>query len=148
MIGAAYAAAVPAKQREIAEILANHKLALATAPSTRFILYWETDANDVDLHIQDTRGGHAYYQQPRLTSGGKLYADVTTGYGPECFAIPGKPQAGPYRLSLEYFSQGPMGYGMGVLEIQTFDPARGFEFEHRPYVIMNNHAKVDLGTYR
>lgn len=41
-----------------------------------------------------------------------------------------------------------MGYGMGLLEIQTFDPAHGFGFEHRPYVIMTNHAKVDLGSYR
>jgi outer membrane protein OmpA-like peptidoglycan-associated protein len=148
MIGAAYAAAVPAKRREIIDVLARHKLALATRPSTRFLLYWETDANDVDLHIRDSRGGHAYYQEPRLASGGELYADVTTGYGPECFAIPGSPQAGPYQLSLEYFSQGPMGYGMGVLDIQTFDPTRGITLEHRPYVIMTNHAKLDLGTYR
>jgi outer membrane protein OmpA-like peptidoglycan-associated protein len=147
MIGAAYAAAVPAKQREIVEILARHKLVPATQPSTRFILYWETDANDVDFHIHDARGGHAFFGQRKLGSGGELYADVTTGYGPECFAIPGKPQAGPYQLTIEYFSQGPMGYGMGLLEIQTFDPVRGFGFEPRPYVIMNDRAKVDLGSY-
>jgi len=41
-----------------------------------------------------------------------------------------------------------MGYGMGLLEIQTFDPKRGLAFEDRPYVIMNNRANVDLGTYR
>jgi outer membrane protein OmpA-like peptidoglycan-associated protein len=148
MIGAAYAAQVPAKRGEITTLLAAHKLALATRPSTRFLLYWETDANDVDFHIVDARGGHAFYGQPKLASGGELYADITTGYGPECFAIPGKPQAGPYQLSLDYFSQGPMGYGMGLLEIETFDPGRGFGFEDRPYVIMNNHAKVDLGAYR
>ncbi len=148
MIGAAYAAAVPAKRGEIVEQLARRKLALATQPSTRFVLYWETDANDVDFHIHDARGGHAFFSQPKLASGGELYADVTTGYGPECFAIPGTPQAGPYRISLEYYSQGPMGYGMGLLQIQTFDPKRGLAFEDRPYVIMNNRAQVDLGTYR
>ena len=63
-------------------------------------------------------------------------------------AIPGKPQAGPYQSSLDCDSQGPMGYGMGPLEIQTFDPARGFGFDLRPYVIMNDHAKVDLGSDR
>jgi outer membrane protein OmpA-like peptidoglycan-associated protein len=147
MIGAAYAAAVPAKQSQIVNVLARHRLAVATQPSTRFILYWETDANDVDFHIKDARGGHAFYSQPKLTSGGELYADVTTGYGPECFAIAGAPAAGPYQLSLEYYSQGPMGYGMGLLEIQTFDPKRGFRFEDRPYVIMTNRAKLELGTY-
>jgi hypothetical protein len=42
------------------------------------------------------------------------------------------PRAGPYQFSLDYDSQGPMGYGMGLLEIQTFDPARGFGFDLRP----------------
>ena len=148
LIGAAYAAAVPGKRAEIASALGKHQLAIAGAPSTRFVLYWETDANDVDFHIQDARGGHAFFSQPKLASGGELYADVTTGYGPECFAIPGTPWAGPYRLSLEYYAQGPMGYGMGLLQIQRFDPKRGLSFEDRPYVIMTNHAKVDLGSYR
>jgi tetratricopeptide (TPR) repeat protein len=147
MIGAAYAASAPAKRGEIAAALARHKLAPATERSTRFVLYWETDANDVDFHIHDARGGHAFYSRKQLPSGGELYADVTTGYGPECFTIPGTPKAGPYRLSLEYYAQGPMGYGMGLLEIQTFDPRRGFAFEARPFVIMNDRAKVDLGTY-
>ena len=146
MIGAAYAAhGGPAA--EIAAELARRSLALATEPSTRFIMYWETDANDVDFHIRDARGGHAWYSSPKLPSGGELYADVTTGYGPECFAIRGTPAAGPYKLSIKYFSQGPMGYGMGLLQIQRFD-GKGFTFDDRPYVIMTNQAFVDLGTFR
>jgi hypothetical protein len=147
MLGAAYAAAEPAKRGEIERELAKRNLALATTASTRFILYWETDGNDVDFHIQDARGGHAWYSHMQLESGGELYADVTTGYGPECFAIPGTPKAGPYRISINYYSQGPMGYGMGLLEIQRFDGGK-LTFEDRPYVIMNDHAYVDLGTYR
>ncbi|NVB83004.1 MAG: hypothetical protein HOV81_31790 [Kofleriaceae bacterium] len=148
MIGAAYAAAEPGKKAEIVKELGTRGLSIATKPSTRFILYWETDANDVDFHIQDARGGHAFYSNMHLPSGGDLYADITTGYGPECFAIPGTPNAGPYRLSINYYSQGPMGYGMGLLEIQRFDGKGGLQFEDRPYVIMNDHAYVDLGTTR
>jgi len=111
------------------------------------LLYWETDGNDVDFHIEDARGGHAYYSKPKLASGGELYADITTGYGPECFAIPGTPSAGPYKLAIDYYSQGPMGYGMGLVEIQTFDPKRGLTFDDRPYVVMTNHAKLALGTF-
>ncbi len=148
MIGAVYARAVPAQRSAIAKQLAQRKLTIATAPSTRFVLYWETDNNDVDLHITDAAGAHAFYSAPKLASGGELYADVTAGYGPECFAIAGTPTGGPYRLALDYYAQGPMGYGMGLLEIQRFDPDRGLVFEDRPYVIMNDHAKVDLGTYR
>jgi len=148
MIGAAYIAHVAGKRDGVLAELAKRSIALPTTPSTRFIMYWETDANDVDFHIRDARGGHAWYSSKRLPSGGELYADITTGYGPECFAIPGTPKAGPYQLSINYYSQGPMGYGMGLLQIQKFDGQGNLSFEDRPYVIMTNQAFVDLGTYR
>ena len=148
MIGAAYAAHVPGKRDEVMAQLARRRIALPTRPSTRFIMYWETDGNDVDFHIRDAHGGHAWYSNRRLASGGELYADITTGYGPECFAIPGTPKAGPYRLSINYYSQGPMGYGMGLLQVQTYDGQGNLGFEDRPYVIMTDQAFVDLGTYR
>ena len=147
MIGASWIASDPTKRKEVEAALAKRDLKLPTSASTRFILYWETDANDVDFHIQDARGGHAFYGAKTLRSGGELYADITTGYGPECFAIQGTPKAGPYRLSINYYSQGPMGYGMGLLEIQKFDGKGGLAFEDRPYVIMNDQAYVDLGTF-
>jgi hypothetical protein len=118
---------------------------VANQPSTRFILYWETDANDVDFHIQDRHGGHAFYSQRQLRSGGELYADITTGYGPECFAIDGRPKAGPYRLSIHYYSKGPMGYGMGSVEILRHDGKGHLSFETRPYTVMVDQAFVDLG---
>jgi len=116
-----------------------------TTPSLRFVLNWETDANDVDFHIHDGRGGHAYYSSKLLPSGGELYADVTTGYGPECFTIPGTPDAYPYRLQAHYYSRGPMGYGMGKLEIIQHDGKGELRFEQRPFVIMQDRAFIDLG---
>ena len=150
MIGAAYLAHVKdkAKADDITKELAKREATIATQPSTRFIMYWETDANDVDFHIRDARGGHAWYSSMHLPSGGDLYADITTGYGPECFTIPGTPKAGPYQLSINYYSQGPMGYGMGLLQIQKYDGKGGLTFEDRPYMIMVDHAFVDLGTYK
>jgi hypothetical protein len=147
LIGAAWIAAEPAQRMAVAGALAKRHLALPAGPSTRFVLYWETDANDVDFHIQDARGGHAWYGDMHLPSGGDLYADITTGYGPECFTIPGVPAAGPYRISINYYSQGPMGYGMGVLQIVQHDGKGHLVFEDRPYVIMTDHAYVDLGTF-
>ena len=147
MIGAAYAAAVPAQRPAIERALAKHKLAIASTPSTRVILYWETDANDVDLHIRDARGNHAFYEHKQLASGGELYADVTTGFGPECFAIVGHPAAGPYRIGVHYYSRGAMGYGMGMVEIQRFDGKGQLSFEHRPYVVVDDDAHVALGTF-
>jgi uncharacterized protein YfaP (DUF2135 family) len=110
------------------------------------VLTWETDANDVDFHIRDAKKGHAFYSQKELRSGGELYEDVTTGYGPECFTIRGAPKAAPYELSIHYYSRGPMGYGMGKLEIVRHDGRGNLAFEERPFVVMNDQAFVELGT--
>ncbi len=144
MIGAAWIARQPKEAGAIKARLQKFELAPAGKPSLRFIMTWETDANDVDFHIHDSKGGHAYYSSPELKSGGRLYADVTTGYGPECFAIEGTPQAFPYQLKAHYFSRGPMGYGMGQLEILQHDGKGGLLFEERPYIVMDDQAYVDL----
>jgi hypothetical protein len=147
LIAAAWIKAEPARKGEILEQLKKIGGAPETAPSIRFVLNWETDANDVDFHISDGKGGHAFYSAPHLPSGGDLYADVTTGYGPECFTIrlpPGQ-RAYPYRLQAHYYSIGPMGAGMGKLEIVEHDGQGGLTFEERPYVVMVNQAYVDLG---
>lgn len=146
LIAAAWLAKDGKRKDELTRRLAALGAKLETSPSTRFVLYWETDANDVDFHIRDARGGHAFYQSMELPSGGRLYRDVTTGYGPECFTIQGTPQAGPYRLSINYYSQGPMGYGMGLLEVLRHDGKGGLTFDERPYVVMQPGAFVELGT--
>jgi len=148
LIGAAYLAVAPDHKQEILDTLRKAGASLSRSSSTRFIMYWETDANDVDFHIQDARGGHALFSAPSLPSGGELYADITTGYGPECFTIPGRPSAGPYKISINYYSQGPMGYGMGLLQIIKHDGKGKLEFQDRPYVIMNDEAYVNLGSFR
>ena len=128
----------------VAKALAKRELVAVTERSLRFILYWETDANDVDFHIQDARGGHAFFGAKKLASGGELYADITTGYGPECFEVTGAANAGPYQIGVHYYRQGPMGYGMGLVEIVRFD-GKDFTFDDRPYMIMQDEAYVSLG---
>lgn len=73
---------------------------------------------------------------------------MTTGYGPECFTIRGSPLAYPYRLQAQYYSRGPMGYGMGKLEIVEHDGRGGLSFTERPFVVMVDHAFVDLGLVK
>jgi hypothetical protein len=150
LIAAAWMKAEPARAADIKAKLKAVGGTPEVQPSLRFVLNWETDANDVDFHIVDSKGGHAFYSQRTLASGGELYADVTTGYGPECFTIrlpPGK-RAGPYKLLAHYYSIGPMGAGMGKLEIIEHDGQGGLRFEERPYVVMVNQAFVDLGVVK
>jgi hypothetical protein len=146
LVAAAWIRAQPRRRDEILARLQKAGGALEHEPSLRFVLNWETDANDVDFHIFDARGDHAYYGSKTLDSGGELYADVTTGYGPECFTIRGIPRARPYRLQAHYYSRGPMGYGMGKLEIIEHDGRGGLRFVERPFVVMKDRAFVDLGT--
>jgi Vault protein inter-alpha-trypsin domain len=145
---AAWIKAEPARRAEILAKARKAGGAVEDAPSLRFVLNWETDANDVDFHIRDDRGNHAYYSTPSLPGGGELYADVTTGYGPECFTVraPRDQRAARYTLQAHYYARGPMGYGMGKLEVIEHDGQGGLTFEERPFVVMNDQAFVDLGA--
>jgi tetratricopeptide (TPR) repeat protein len=144
LLAAAWLKAEPARRDEVQERLDAQDAEIANKPSLRFVLSWETDANDVDLHVWDRRGAHASYNQKSLPSGGELYADVTTGYGPECFAIR-KPDAAPYRLGVHYYRRGPMGYGMGTVQVIEHDGEGGISVEPRPFVVMADDAMVDVG---
>jgi len=148
LVAAAWMKAEPKRSDEIRARLQSAGGSVEDRPSIRFVLNWETDANDVDFHIRDARGGHAFFSSPHLASGGDLYADVTTGYGPECFVIrlPRAERAGPYALAAHYYSRGPMGYGMGKVEVIDHDGRGGLKFDERPFVVMADHAFVDLGT--
>ncbi len=125
--------------------LAPTGAAVEHEPSLRFVLTWETGANDVDLHVRDALGSHAYYANRALRSGGVLYYDVTEGWGPEVFTILGQPTGYPYNLQVHYYARGPNGYGMGKLQIVEHDGTGRLEFDERPFVVMTDRAYVDLG---
>ncbi len=148
LLASAWLFAEPARRQEVLDRLQAQGAQLAGEPSLRFVLSWETDANDVDLHVYDRRGNHAYYGAKALSSGGELYADVTTGYGPECFAVKEPPDRGaaPYKLAVHYYRRGPMGYGMGIIHVVGHDGKGGLSVEPRPFVVMADNAMVDVGS--
>lgn len=145
IIGQALSRADRSQAQRVAAALQQRGISPVSTQGTRMLLHWETDANDVDLHVFDGDNNHAWYQSKEMPSGGQLHADVTTGFGPECFAV-SDPDAFPYRIQAHYYSRGPMGYGMGSLQIITHDGRGGLTFDDRPFVIMKDQATVDLGT--
>ncbi|MBL9105818.1 MAG: AgmX/PglI C-terminal domain-containing protein [Myxococcales bacterium] len=145
ILAAAWLAAEPHNEAAIRKQTADRGISIANQPSLRFVINWETDANDVDFHIMDSNKDRAWYGHKLLQSGGELFADVTTGYGPECFAIPGKAAAFPYTFKAHYFSRGPMGYGMGKLQIVQHDGRGGLKYDDRPFIIMKDGADATLG---
>jgi len=80
----------------------------------RVTMCWETDANDVDLHVVDPSGEECWYSHKQNNSGLELYSDQTQGLGPEVIRT-SKAQDGTYSVAVNYFSAGPMGVSRGVV---------------------------------
>ena len=135
IIGAHIIAKQPARRYDIEPRL---PLGFATKPTMRAVLMWETDANDVDLHVRDARGMHAEAKRG-------YFADQADGWGPEMYVVE-KPSAFPYKLSAHYVRKGAMGLGLGTVQVIHHDGAGGVVIEDRPFVIQNDDALVDLGT--
>ena len=136
----------PSRAAEMNRRLARLHAPLEAEASLRFVLTWESDANDVDFHVRDGLGYHAFYARRTLPTGGELYADVRDGYGPECFTVrePAATRAYPYRLAVRYARRGPMGYGMGAIQVIEHDGHGRLWFDHRPFVIMNDGGYLEL----
>ncbi len=110
---------------------------------TRLLLTWENDANDVDLHVFDGRDDHAFYRRKRA-AGGEIFADVTTGWGPECFST--RDPRAKLRVFVHSYRQGPMGFGMGRVLVLHSDGKGHVRFGDKPFVVMDDRAYVDLGV--
>jgi uncharacterized protein YfaP (DUF2135 family) len=76
-----------------------------TKPKIRVVLSWDTDGTDLDLHMVTPDGEHGFYGNRVLKNGGALDVDVTTGYGPEIFALPGGAK-GTYLVYVNYYGSG------------------------------------------
>ena len=130
------------EDRQLIEAAMNPK-AHPTKPSLRMILSWETDANDVDLHVYDNDGHHAWFSDRELKSGGSLRDDITTGFGPEMFEVD-QPTAFPYRIGVNYYTRGPMGVGIGTVQVIRFDGTT-LSVDDRPFILQADNVTVDLG---
>jgi tetratricopeptide (TPR) repeat protein len=143
VIAAHLAARSPARRDELRKRAGE----LPAKPSLQIVLSWETDANDVDLHVWDRRNRHASFREPELKSGGVLLHDLTDGFGPEMFVVE-NPAAFPYTIAAHYYSRGPMGLGLGTVQVIHHDGNGNIKIDDRPFVIQKDGATVELGTIR
>ncbi len=89
---------------------------LLRSDALRVTMCWETDANDVDLHVVDPNGEECFYNHKQNVSGLELYSDQTQGLGPEVIRTD-KALTGTYQVGVNYFSAGPMGVSRGVVVV-------------------------------
>ena len=106
----------PSRSAEIAERAREYNVSLERRDAIRASIAWETDANDVDLHVVDPRGEECYYAHTKTAAGLELYQDITQGLGPEVIraksVIPGT-----YHVGVKYFAAGPIGVSRGIVVI-------------------------------
>jgi len=116
----AWAKKDPSRKDEIADRAREYSVALERRDALRVTLAWETDANDVDLHVVDPSGEECYYAHDTTRSGLRLYGDITQGLGPEVIRT-GAMKSGTYHIGVRYFAAGPMGISRGVVVVVRGD---------------------------
>lgn len=114
----------------------------------RIALSWDSDAIDVDLHVVEPTGQEADYQQKRTLSGGLLSDDITTGYGPEVYAVRAT-MPGSYRIFARYFGsrqqtrRSPVTFSVSIFT----DFGRDYEKkEVRTFRIDAPSGNLEIGT--
>jgi len=132
----AWQAKEPARRDEIAGRAREHDVDLSRTDALRITLAWETDANDVDLHVVDPSGHECSYQNRMTRSGLTLYEDITQGLGPEVIRT-GEIDPGTYHVGVRYFSAGPMGVSRGVVVIM-----RNGQVEIHPFRLVQGGSDI------
>ncbi|HEY3321656.1 MAG TPA: VIT domain-containing protein [Planctomycetota bacterium] len=89
-----------AGKTDAAEKLAQ-KQALLNATDVVIVMSWDTDKTDIDLHVDEPHH-HISYQNMRSFQGGVLDRDVTTGFGPETYALR-RAAPGEYVVKARYY---------------------------------------------
>jgi tetratricopeptide (TPR) repeat protein len=137
----AWMRAGPARAAEIRRRARRHDVDLARTDRLRITMTWDTDGNDVDLHVADPRGGHVFYGQPRAESGLQLLEDITEGFGPEVVRTD-RVLPGDYHVGVKYFNAGPMGVSRGVLVVM--EPSTGGDVRVRiePFRLLPDRGDV------
>ena len=145
IVAAAWIRRWPDQTDYVREALRVHEVPLADQPSLRFVLSWDSELADLDLHVRDGLGWHAFYRHKALDSGGTLSDDMDAGYGLEAFILDGTAVAFPYRIEVGYYARGAA-HGGGKLEIVEHDGHGNLFFDQRPFVVLKQRAYVDLGV--
>ncbi len=68
----------------------------------RISMSWDLDLTDVDLHVFEPNGEHAYYGQRESSGGGLVSRDFREGYGPEEY-VRHRAAAGRYTVKAHYY---------------------------------------------
>jgi thrombospondin type 3 repeat protein len=99
--------------------------ATASAATERARIIWN-QANDIDLHIWDEAGNHAYWGNKEIIPDAALSADITNAGGPEVFTDNREPSTRSFGYQVCYYANDISGAGPTEVTL-TFRDAAGAE---------------------
>jgi tetratricopeptide (TPR) repeat protein len=137
----AWMRAEPRRAGEIRRRAERHDVDLERTDRLRITMTWDTDGNDVDLHVVDPPGEHVYYAHKQAASGIELLEDITQGFGPEVVRTD-RVVPGAYHVGVKYFNAGPMGISRGILVVM--EPVQGGDVRVRiePFRLIPDRGDV------
>lgn len=147
LLGAVLSAQVPALQAEVEDKLRRLGVMLPQGPSTSFVLTWETDVNDVEPPRDRRRRRARVVPEPDAVVGRRTRPRRHQRLRPGDVHARRPPRAYPYTIEAHYLGQGPMGYGMGTLQVIEHDGKGRLRIDERPFVIMNAGASCCSGSH-
>lgn len=131
----------PERRAEITNRAQEYNVDLERRDALRITLAWETDANDVDLHVVDPAGEVCFYQHKQTRSGLALYEDITQGLGPEVIRASAIDR-GTYHVGVRYFAAGPMGISRGLVVVVRDDD----QLEIHPFRLTQGGGEIRYVT--
>ena len=137
----AWMRAQPGRAPEIRRRAQQHGVDLARTDRLRITMTWDTDGNDVDLHVVDPEASHVYFGDKAARSGIELLQDITQGFGPEVVrtdrVIPGA-----YHVGVKYYAAGPMGISRGTIIVMEPAPGGDVRVRIEPFRLIPERGDV------
>lgn len=111
----------------------------------KVFLTWDTDRSDVDLWVVNPAGEKVFYSHKKGRFGGRLFGDVTNGYGPESFTAHNA-KAGEYKIQVNYYGVGSQNFpeARGEVTILTNEGKANESREVLPYRLFNKGQTVTI----
>jgi hypothetical protein len=107
----------------------------------RTVLTWDKADTDVDTHVYDSHGNHAWYGNLNGIPGASLDHDDTDGFGPETFSMEQMEPDTTYAVDIHYYSDHGNGPTTATMKVQLGEQIiEVSEF-------LSNHEWARVGTY-
>jgi hypothetical protein len=108
----------------------------------RISMSWDTDLTDVDLHVFEPTGEHAYYGHNLTRMGGLVSRDFTQGYGPEEYVLK-KALPGKYIVKAHYYGSSQQTVSGACTVIVTVFTNYGREDENKQVLTLRLEQPSD-----